>query len=177
MAPLPQNSTARYWLDYTNGVDGHSTLFRYAASGGLAPLVAGVIAWLEALAPTMYEITITGARVSASGSTISLPVLWTGAATYGSGAMPVNVAPIEYRFEGRDTDGRRVSWSMFSGKLAIPDTYRYLTSDNADVSAAQGVLAGLAADETLITIASNPPVVYDYMNYNFNSYWEDQRRG
>jgi len=177
MAPLPPESTARAWIDYTNGTDEHQVMFRYPPSLGTASLFVIVDEWLTAMDPIMYEITILGARAAATGSTISFPVTWTGASTYGDGAMPTNVAPIEYRFEGRSSDGRRASWSMFSGKLAIPATYRYLTADNVNVANAYAVLSTAALADDILTIGGLGPLVYPYMNYQFNSYWETNRRG
>lgn len=177
MPALPVETTARTWVHYTNGTDEHVVMFRHPDALSLTALNVYIDQWLAALDPIIYEITILGERQAASGSTVSNPVVWDGSATYGDGAMPTNAAPIEYRFEGRANDGRRASWSMFSGKLAIPSTYRYLTSDNVNVANAFSSLDNMADNGDLLVISGEVPVIYPYMNYQFNSYWETNRRG
>lgn len=177
MAPLPVATTARTWVEYTNGTDQHVVMFRHPSELSLTALNVYIDQWLASLTPIIYEITILGERQAPEGSVVSNPVVWGGSATYGADSMPANVAPIEYRFEGRAPDGRRASWSMFAAKLAIPATYRYLTSDNVNVANAYAGLVNMADNGDLLVISGAVPIVYPYMNYQFNSYWETNRRG
>jgi len=177
MAPFPPETTARTWFRYTNGTDEHEVMFRHPEVLSASALDLVVDDWFTTLGPIIYEITILGVRRAGQGNTFSIPRDWNGAATYGADTLPANAAPIEYRFEGRGNTGRRVSWSMFSGKLAIPATYRYLTSDNTNVANCFAILSTAALASVILEITGGPPTVYPYMNYQFNSYWETNRRG
>lgn len=178
MAPLPDNSTARVWVDYNDGVNDHSLMIRYSPSGAtVADAMDAAIAFLEAMDPLLYLIGITGARASAAGSTFSFPVAWTGAATYGDDTMDPVFAPRETRFLGRDNGGRRVSWSLYGGKYETPENYRLNPLDFAAVASAISAIEANVVADTFLTINYGDPIVYPYADVNFNSYWERQARG
>jgi len=177
MAPLPTNSTSRFFVKYNNGVDDHEVMFRYPEESNLSALKLVVADWFEALDPILYAITIIGARHSFKDSTVSSPVVTGLAAGYGTGAMPEVSAPRELRFEGRSFDGRRVSWSIYAQNIGTPDTYRFNADDNANIDAAIAVLGAAAAVPSICSVSGETPIIYPYANVNFNSYWERQRRG
>lgn len=176
MAPLPENNTARLWVDYTDGINQHSIMFRTTESAGLTALMTIADDFLDALSPTLYLLTILAARVSAPASSISTPVGWTGAGTYGSGAMPAVRTPLQMCFLGRSTLGRRVRWFVFGTKVDPTATYRLNTADNADVQAARTVLVNGVNAGTLVAIDGDAPVIYAYVDQNYNSYWEAEAR-
>lgn len=178
MAPLPENNTPRFWLDYNDGENDHSLMVRYVASGAtLADVMDNLDAVLVEMEPMLYAITITGARASASGSNFSLPVTWTGAAEYGADPMPTLLAPRETRWVGRSQLGRKVSWSFYGCKYTSPDSYRLTVGDLAAVGDVIAAIEAAITADVFVAIDLTAPAVYPYANVNFNSYWERQARG
>lgn len=178
MAPLPPNSTARLFLDYSDGQHAHTLSWRYdQADLAVTDVMDALDAFLTAFTTGLYLITILSARYQLTGETITTPVAWTGAATYGSGSMPAVDAPREVRFLARSSGGRKTSFAVYGSSIGIPATYRYNVGDNAAVDAAIAQLQ-LAADiSAFITIEGLPPTVYQFADVNFNSYWERKARG
>jgi hypothetical protein len=176
MAPLPASNTPRFWLDYSDGVNDHSLLFRYAASAGLATTMTFVNQFLENLATDLYLLTIIGARAAASGSNISSPVDWTGASTYGTGAMPAVSAPVEIDYVGRTTLGHMAKWFVYGWSAGVPAAYRFPVVDLTSLANTFLVLRAAVAAGTVIAIDGEKPSVYPYVNIQNNSYWETQAR-
>lgn len=177
LAPLPQNNTARLWVDYSTPFFKHKILFRYPPSQG-STITMGIVAdFFAALAPDLYAITVDGARLSATGSNISTPVAWTGAAGYGTGALPPETEPLECRFEGRSPTGRRVNWSFYATKLGVGSDYRIPVFSQTSLANAYTVLANAVNANALLAIDGFVPVIYPYVNIQYNSYWERQMRG
>lgn len=178
MAPLPDNNTARFWLDYTTPLNQHSLMVRYSPSGAtLAEVMAAVDSFLSAIEGMLNVINIAGARASAAGSEFSFPVLWTGAATYGSGALNAALEPRETRWLGRDNGGRRVSWSMYGCNYDTPSNYRLDAAEFTDVGAGISAIEAAIVGDSFLTINYGDPIIYPYASVNFNSYWERQARG
>lgn len=176
MAALPASNTARFWLDYSDGVNEHSLTFRISNSATLVTIKSQVDAFLTQLDTVLYLITILGCRVAVQGSNVTNPTPWTGAATYGTGTMPVSNAPRELRFIGRSVDGRRNSISVYGFDGATPDTYRITSASNPVIEAAILALSNASALGVGLTISSGLPVWKAYASFNFNSYWEKEAR-
>lgn len=177
MAPLPDSSTNRLFVDYTDGINNHTLMFRYPLSGTLAGVMGVADDVLSAVSPLIHLITITSARAAAAGSEISLPVAWTGLGTYGATSVPGSRAPAQISFVGRSSDGRRARWFIFPYRAAIPDDFRLSTSENADVLATYNALVAGAAAGDLATIGGLAPTILPYANVNYNSYYETKQRG
>lgn len=178
MAPLPQNHTPRVWVDYNDGINDHKVMVRYAPSGPTVDEVLTAVAGIfAALDPNWYEISILGARAAASGSHISFPVDWPGDASYGSGTMPLNRAPLELRFLGRDTSGRKVSWSFYGGNFTLPDAFRFPYSVGGSVADVIDAITAAGDSAAFVTINLLVPQIYQYADVNYNSYWERKSRG
>jgi len=177
MAPLPPNSTDRFFLDYSDGVNSHTISWRWQLiSQTISDAMDACHAFLLAIEPKLYLITVLGARVQLQGESVSVPTGWTGDTTYGSGAMPAVNAPRELRFQGRSGSGRRVSVSVYGGNFSTPATYRIVAGADADFDAGIAQLI-LAADiGSWIAIDGLGPLVYTFVSVNFNSYWEEQAR-
>jgi len=178
LTPLPTNGTPRVWVEYNDGVNQHKLMIRYAASGPSVDEVLTMAASIfDALDPNWYAISITGARAASSGSDISFPVTWPGASSYGTDTMPLNRAPLELRFLGRDQSGRKVSWSFWGGKFTVPDTYRFPYSVGGSVADVIDSITAAGESFAFLTINLLQPQIYQYADVNYNSYWERQRRG
>jgi len=176
MAPLPESNTARWFLDYTDGVNAHSMMFRTVSPASMATLKSQVDNFLTELDTVLYLITIIGMRVALVGSNVTNATPWTGAATYGTGAMPVANAPRELRFIGRSADGRRNSISVYGFDGATPDTYQITSASNPVIEAAILTLSNAAALGIGATISGQAPIWKAYASFNFNSYWEAEAR-
>lgn len=177
MAPLPSNSTACLFLDYsTCGVE-HTLLCRYDSPGSTAEAMDRIDAFLTALDPGLTELTVIGARNREVGSNITLPIAWTGAATYGGTLGPRYKGAAYLDFVGRDTAGRRARVAVF-GPGDFFDTanedYRFTTTDSAVIADAVDVLLGSA--NSFLSISSEVPLWYPYANTGVNAYWRNRIR-
>jgi len=177
MAPLPESNTPRLFVDYHDGQNPHTLLVRYAASGGSDNAMDAAAAFFEALSPNLYFISITGARLAASGSNITLPIPWTGSPDYGSGVMPKVNAPRQVCFLGRSETGRRVRWFMYGWSGAFPEDYKQPVEDLTTLQAAYEALILFGGLGAFLAIDLFTPTVYPYVDFNFNSYYEQKNRG
>jgi hypothetical protein len=176
MAALPASNTARAWLDYSDGVNEHSMMFRFGPSVTQLTINSRIDTFLDSLDTVLYLITVIGLRLAVAGSNVTNPASWTGNATYGTGTMPVSNAPRELRFIGRSTDGRQNSVSVYGFDGATPDTYRITSAANPVIEAAILSLANSAAVGVGLTVSGQPPIWKAYASFNFNSYWEKEAR-
>jgi hypothetical protein len=164
-------------VDYNDGENDHSLQVRFLAPDttlAIAMTYAGE--FFEAIEDFLYEITINGARFAAAGSDISLPATWSGASTYGTDPMPTLLAPRETRWVGRTQNGRRVSFSVYGCKYTSPDTFR-IVSDGANLPNLGVVLINDASDDgAFVAIDGFRPTMKNYVDVNFNSYWEAEAR-
>lgn len=177
MAPLPENNTDRFWLAYTDGQNDHELLVRFNGGAGNVPnVMSSVDQFFTALSPILYLLTVNGARWSAQGSVISQPLIWDGAATYGQFAMPATLAPRQLCYLGRDAQGRRVRWFVFGWEAAPPTAFRIGAGGVTEFADAYAVISAGNADGVWLTIAGLDPVLYGYVDINYNSYYEEKAR-
>jgi hypothetical protein len=178
VAPLPINNTTRTWVDYHDGFNPHSLLIRHSGGAAAVTEVLGMAAvFLGALSPQMYVISITGARYSVVNTTVSLPVAWPGAATYGSGAMPAVRRPFQICYLARSAGGRMVRWFIFGCKLEAPANYRYELSASTELQDGWDVLSESQDVGAFLAIDGLNPTLYSYVDANWNSYHEEKARG
>lgn len=177
MAPLPDNNTDCFWLDYTDGQNSHSLQVRYnSAVATVANVMSLVHNFLVQLSSELYTLTVQGARVRAKNSNVSSPVVWSGDVTYGSFAMPANLAPREICFLGRSGDGRRVRWFLFGWNGPTPSPFRVGITPETAFDGALQVLITAQEFETFLTISGQSPTLYTYVDVNYNSYYEEKTR-
>lgn len=176
MTAINPNNTVRFYLDYSDGINGHTLIARLIAPATAASAASRVNDFLTDLAPALNQISIVGARLSAAGSNVSNPVAWTYASTYGTGTLTGDNAPRELRFQGRSTDGRRCSVSVYGTKIATPVDYRVQAGENAAIDAAITRLTTASAFGVFATISGLVPIWKTYCSFNFNSYWEQEAR-
>lgn len=177
MAVLPQDSTARCWVKYSDGVNEHELMSRFnAATLSVAEALQLTGDFFTAIEDFLYEITIIEARWADKESNISLPTTWPGASTYGTDPMPVLLAPRELRWVGRDQNGKRVTFSVYGGKFTSPDTYRIISSGANLPNLGVIAINTASADGAMLTISELRGTMKNYVNVNFNSYWESEAR-
>jgi len=177
MAPVNPNNTARLWVDYTDGIHQHTLMWR--VNGAIASIAAAKTAvhdFLTALSPVLFELTITGARAAAAGSDVSNPSLWTGDASYGTGAATAINAPVEIRYEGRSLGGRRGSAHLYGYKVGVPGTFRIGITPASELDDALVVLQAATVAGTMVAIDNGAMNWHTYVNIQYNSYWERKAR-
>jgi len=174
MAPLPVESTQRFVFDYESGGNGHSIMVRTADSVTPAEAGAALDAFLSALEPNLFAMSITSAVQYLTGSTVSFPVT-TGIEgnSYGTGVPSVLEEPQYIDFVGRTTGGRRVRITVFSPS-DLGGNFRVSEGEFASIAAALAVLEGSTG--IFIGVDGLDPFWKRYANTGLNSYWERQQR-
>lgn len=180
MAPLPDNNTACYFVDYSFAGQERTMQFRALPTVNEFDLAETVQDLLNALAPEMDPSwAVLGARYRAKGSLVTLPAV---APTTPTGRGPDIVEQWQYprflSFIGRgQTSGRRVRLYVYGLSLAQDPTYRFDPPLVGAMAAARGVLEAMTAIGMFLTIAEDVPLVYPYANLGFNAYWQKEQRG
>lgn len=175
MAPLPSNSTAVLFVDYETSGEEHTLQIRFTGAATAVTAMDKADAFLTALTGNFMLITILGARQRAAASNVTLPITWTGAATYGSVVGTHSQSAWYVDFIGRSVGGRRVRLSLF-GCEEMQD----LASFDYRLPATGPWLAALDAlrvsDETAVAIDGEEAIWYDYVNIGVNAYWRNRIR-
>lgn len=183
MAPLPVNATGRYWVDYLANGREHSVMFRYDGSeldgAPTTAFIAEVSDFLQAMEALMpLDWAILGARASAPGTTISLPVTAPAAVT-GTWTVQAAEAPAFLTFVGRTSGGRRSRVTLLgtgvspAGEGASYVDYRVLASELTTVATAIAQLE----EGSFVGIDGLPITWYPYANSGYNAYWQREMRG
>lgn len=170
MAPLPPESTARYYADYSTVGKNHTLVVR--ATAALSPASFGTLidSFWTALGSLVFTTTLNTVRFSASGSNVSNPVTCGFEGTvYGAAAGTVDSAPVALNFIGRSTSGRRVRGMVFSYSGAF-STYRLTSAEDAAIANTVAVMNG--ATNAFLAIDGTSPIWYPYANVLVNAYWQ-----
>lgn len=175
MAPLPSNNTGVVFLDYSVGGENHTAQVRYSSSSSFVDAMTVLDDFLTALGGLISVITIIGARHRPQGSNVTLPVTWTGAATYGVGTATHAESAFYIDFVGRSAGGRRVRLSVFGSDQAID-----LAESDYRLPATGAVLDALTvltnASDIVVAIDNGAPVWNQYANLGINAYWRNRIR-
>jgi len=177
MAPLPSNTTAVLYVDYDTCSEGHTLQVRFGTTSSVSEAMDFVDALLTAMASVMFLHTITGARVRDLGGSVTYPVTWTGATTYGTGAGVHNASAYYMDFIGRSIGGRRCRIAVFGVGFASDDTnddFRITAGESALV---QNCLDALEAGAAVpVAIDGDPVSWHQYANIGTNAYWRNHIR-
>lgn len=190
MAPLPANSTARVFLDYTGANQPHTFEFRLGSSSTVASATAQAAAVAAVLATRMSDLdSITAARYQAAGSLFSLPITFTPVvgAVPNAGGAAFWVEDPESAFisiTGRgQTSGREVAWYLFTPVKSTtwPTDNRYNPGDSAPVDTfrinfSNLVTAAPSPSQQMVTIGGDIPLIRGYTNIAKNGYWQRKQR-
>jgi len=172
MAPLPPDSTPRFKVFYTGGLNDHD----FQVRSHLSPAAIGVDidAFLTALAARMHLITVNQVQFAASGSNVFNPVT-TGieGQSYSSGAAITQEAPNYIDFIGRSTGGKRTRITLF-GVSGLGADFRWAAGEDSAVDAAIAVL--IAAGSDFRCIDDLAPVWKPYANAGVNAHWQKATR-
>jgi hypothetical protein len=183
VAPLPDNNTGRYFVDYLANGREHTVMFRYAA--GAAPNAPGIAflescrAFLEEMAAAMpTDYAMVAARYSASGTNFTIPLAAPIVEAAGAVTPNLSDAPSYWNFIGRTLGGRQVKLMMLgvgddaSEPNAQGKNYRLTTAERPTVAAAVGVLNSSGQ----VAIDNLEPTWYTYVNLGYHSYWTRKLR-
>lgn len=175
MAPLPIDNTRRWWLDYSVCTKEHSLLMRSIDTVDAVQASDAIDAFLTALNSQLRLVTVLGLRMAPKSSSISAPAVWSGAATYGSGAGSPFESANFIDFLGRTSGGRRARAGMFGAINAqVGGDYRVTNAESTFVGDA---LTALAADpDCFQAIDDFAPTWYQYANIGASAYWRNKIR-
>lgn len=174
MAALPVDNTQRFFLDYSTSLLSHTMMVRTTSATSAAAFSTFMNDFLTALAPELSVLTVDGARVAQVNSNVSIPITWSGAATYGTGSESAINRPRQLCFLGRTVNGRRARLFVYGGDFTMPNDYRIDRAANATIDAAYDVLE--LNPQFFAAIDGLATVKYNYVDVNFNSYWERKVR-
>ncbi len=190
MAPLPQNSTGRVWIDYHTGggttSQQHTAMLRFSTALGGNPAGALAVLGLILTAPGagsyMTGWAADSARYANEGSDISLPGVLpaslVGFVGTGVGTITLEDQAREVKFVGRGpVTGRRASFSIY-GLLPSLFASKDFRIDRAAENFVGEVLDVIDEMDTgyLVSIGGDRATWYDYANWQYNSYWEGSLR-
>lgn len=191
MAPLPQNNTHRLFVDYVTGdlatSQEHTLAIRYNPSlRDVGDVQGDLLAVLNAFTAPAFRTgwKVTATRVQAAGSNFSLPVATiSGLAGFvgtGGGAYFPRHETVEETFQGRSsTSGRRVDLSLYRAAGDVSENFRVVGGPSGLFLLVRLVAAALSAASaagSFLAIDGSQAVWRDYMNQNYNSYWERRVR-
>lgn len=178
MAALPVSNTARFYLDYSDGINQHTLVCRYNSPVS-TPRGAGdaVHDLLVNIADAFTTITVLGARNSPKNSTLSFPVEWNGLPAYGGGAMIGRNAPRQFLLLGRSPGGRRMRLFLFGYEGDTPDNFRMARSAGNVVDDALISIETWQGDGYWLAIDGQVPAMYAYADFNYNNHFEKIARG
>jgi hypothetical protein len=175
MAPLPPNSTQRYFFDYaTCGFD-HTLVMRAIGDRDDEAAVEFLVSILDAIHDLIFEYTVLGWRYQADTSDVSVDLAWTGAATYGGSAGVAYQTAQYIDFVGRSADGRRVRAAFFGTTFAEQgNDYRVSPAEQPAVGDVVGLLD--ASTNYFNTISGELANWKNYANTGVNAYWRNKVR-
>lgn len=189
MAALPSNNTACLFIDYRTQIGGveHTLMLRPASSSGsdITDTANALLSALNALGQGFFRTNwrvITG-RARAAGSDVTAPVPLPAGLTAFAGSnnntYTADREAVEARFVGRSpTTGRRVSFSIYGIGGNIPiNPFRITGAASGNGLLVRNAVAALnASGGALRCIDGSVPQWYEYLNLNYNSYWERRIR-
>lgn len=190
MPPLPANSTNRLFVDYLTGNETgsqqHTTSVRYnPVTLDVGDVQEAFLDVLQGIGAALFRTgwRVVGTRVQAAGSDISLPVTTIVSLAGFTGTASPTYTPrleaVEMTFQGRSSvSGRSVDFSLYTAVIDVGPNFRYASGDVAAPWVATA-LAALRAGTTagaFQAISGDAPIWYDYVNLNYNSYWERRLR-
>lgn len=175
MAPLPDNLTDRYWVDYSGLMGKHSMLFRTIPGTDLEAATARIVEVVQTLTAWSFTTTVFfQLRRSVVGTDVSFPVPWTPIA----GGATAQQLPQDYpqfvSWVGRGLDGVRVKFSLQGTNVEADADYRQYADNTPQVAA---TIAALSDPVTpFVTASGGQFILNNYANTGFNAYFQRKRR-
>lgn len=175
MAPLPSNTTDVWFWDYSTAGEDHTLQMRSSSGITDAEASTAIDTLLDLSDGNLYPITFLGFRHRVAGSNVTLPAVYTGGVTFGTGTTNPGDSAQYSDYIGRSPDGRRVRLALFGFKTPqVGGNYRMTPAEFPGLTA---ILAHLNADPDLfVSISGQAPVWYPYANTGVNAYWRNRIR-
>lgn len=175
MAPLPPESTARVYVDYTVAGNNHTFISRFSPSGDISTTVAHMADFVNAFGTAVYLSALVGIRASNAGSNVTFPVSETFPDTWGSVDVAGDETANYYDLIGRSVDGRKVRVALFGAKnQVVADKFRLPTSLGVPWSDVLDVLN--SSFPSFCTISGQAPTWHPYINLGMNAHWRNKLR-
>lgn len=174
MAPLPPESTARYFVDYIQGTVEHTLMVRVGPSVALSEFDPVMMNVFSTLAPLVVTTLISGVRYAAIGQPFSNPVPSELAGDYfGTGAPTPEQMASYIDFVGRSPTGRRARLTFFGVDAGLSG-FRYTPQEHAAI----GTLVNTFNDALNIFLAidGSKPTFKNYGNTGIHAYWTKELR-
>jgi hypothetical protein len=173
----PTNTT-RLFTAYNDGQFTHTLQWRYdetvTTEGDVMTVVDDYFtAWDTAL----YAITMGVVERAAQGTNVRTPIAWSGAASYGSGSMPVKEAPRYVEFTGKDNLGHRWHLTQFAPAITTPDTWKFNFGDVTRIDDAAAVLINAFNTGIISSIEGLKVIVNNSKAVGYNDHFVVRRRG
>lgn len=188
LPPVPENATARIWLDYTSKGKEHSLLVRPATDLALGERQTVAQAFATVMASRMsINDSVFAARYSGVNTDFSTPFPFTPVQGVVSGALVEWVEDPESAFISlvarSTTTGRRVRYTLYTpiavgswpvdnrynpGEQAVIDTWR--------INMTSLIEGGGSLDWPMVASDGTFVNVYGYVNLGKNSYWQRKQR-
>jgi len=187
MAPLPANSTNRLFIDYVTGDQAtsqeHTLGMRYASTATPQEAQESVAEFLSGVGAGTFKTgwRVLRARFQLAGGNVTLPVnLITTLGSFqgtSSGSLSSSSEAREWRWVGRSyPDGRRSGVSLYGLTATFPENFRYPLGGASPPWIANSIGALLVAEPQWLGIGGDPILWYEYVNVQYNSYWERRLR-
>lgn len=174
LLPLPEDNTARYFLDYEGPYGKHSTQFRANPQGDPASVIPAIQGLINAVKPAIFsDTTFTGLRYADAGSNISNPLSWAPISGTATGTLAPEFYPRFFAFWGRGPDGRELKLTFYGGNVGVSADYRMTGGENATIAAC---ILYLNTQSVFTTISGSRPVWKQYANTGYNAYFQRKRR-
>jgi hypothetical protein len=175
MAPLADNLTDRYKLDYEGDFGRHVTLFRFAPGtdpGTARQEITDFINAIRGLYHTSHVFNTLD--FSAAGSRLFFPAAWTLIAGSGTVLPGAEFFPRYISFIGRTSLGRRVRLTLFGANVGTTLDYRITGNESAPVAAGWNQLQAVTTVQ--VGIDGAPITWYSFANVGFNAYYQRKQR-
>ncbi len=181
LAPLPPNSTNRLFVKYTTGRKTHTLVSRY--SDGITALTAAdnVLQFLTDVQPVLPPTwAVTEVSYQDAGSIVGFPLAGSnldGFTGGGGSALPLQSEPLQWNWMGRGgVTGRQVRVGLFGINDTPPQVYRFAGGGRPAwaIAATNSIIA--TSGISFLTIGGDFADWKDYINVQYNSYWETEAR-
>lgn len=188
LPPVPENNTARIWLDYTSMQIEHSLMVRPAVALAISERSAVAQAFATVMSSRMLDIdSVFGARYSAPGASFSVPITFDpveGVVTVAGNVWLQDPESTALSIVGRsNTTGRDVRYTLFTGAAVgtWPSNNRYEPGEQAVIDTfrlnmTELIEGGGTLDWPMVTVDGTFITVYQYVNISQNAYWQRKQR-
>lgn len=175
LPPLPDNNTARLWVEYDTTVGIHELLFRQHSAATKSDFITQVRQFCTQLVGLVNSSGgFTSARYAAAGSDISNPESWAAINGTNATAPSVLARPIFATFSGRTATGRKARLYFFTPYINFESDFRLELADNTALANARAILE--SPTRHIGAIDGTAPIWYPYFNIGFNAYHQRKAR-